>query len=105
MAEETQVSVVDDPGREAYLVEVDGEAAGHLAYRRVPDRTVFLHTEIDPSFEGRGIGSQLIRAALAGERAQGRMIEPRCPFVAAYIRRHPEEGDLVPERYQGQLEG
>jgi predicted GNAT family acetyltransferase len=104
MGDETQVTVTEDPEREAYLVEVDGEPAGLLAYRRVPDRTVFLHTEVDDRFGGRGIGSQLIRAALDGERAQGHQVEPRCPFVAAFIRRHPEDADLVPDRYRSLLD-
>jgi predicted GNAT family acetyltransferase len=106
MGDETQVTVTvtEAPEREAYVVAVDGEPAGLLAYRRVPDRTVFLHTEVDDRFEGRGIGSQLIRAALDGERARGHQVEPRCPFVAAFIRRHPEDADLVPERYRALLD-
>lgn len=105
MTEQRQVSVVDNPDGERYEVEVDGERAGLATYRRVPDRTVFLHTEVDDRFEGQGIGSHLIRAALDGERARGQHVEPRCPFVARFIRRHPEYADLVPEKYRVLLDG
>jgi predicted GNAT family acetyltransferase len=104
MADDPQVSVSDESGHERYEVRVDGEKAGLVTYRRLPDRTVLLHTEIDERFEGRGLGSQLIRAALDGERERGQHVEPRCPFVARFITRHPEYGDLVPDAYRPLLE-
>jgi uncharacterized protein len=104
MARDQQVNVKDTPDRERYEASVDGDTAGFVTYRRVPDRTVLLHTEVDDRFEGQGIGSQLVRAVLDGERARGQRIEPRCPFIASFIRRHPEYADLVPDRYKVMLE-
>lgn len=60
----------------------------------------FSHTEVPASMEGRGVGSKLVKAALDHVRGLGVMVIPSCPFVAAYIRRHPEEVDLVPDRYR-----
>jgi predicted GNAT family acetyltransferase len=51
----------------------------------------FVHTEIDPAFEGRGLGSKLAAGALADVRAHGDRIAATCPFIAAYLKRHPEE--------------
>jgi predicted GNAT family acetyltransferase len=102
--EDVEVSVVDDPGGERYVVRVGDRAAGFVRYRRAPDRTVFTHTEVDGRFERRGLGSALVRAALDAERAQGHTVEPRCPFVAHFIRGHPDYADLVPETFRGQLE-
>jgi predicted GNAT family acetyltransferase len=56
---------------------------------------VFEHTEVPKSMEGRGIGSELVRQALAHVRKLGAKIKPVCPFTAAYVKRHPEEADLV----------
>ena len=53
------------------------------------------HTEIDPSVGGRGLGSALVRFALDDARARGLTVIPRCPFVAAFIVRHPEYEELV----------
>jgi predicted GNAT family acetyltransferase len=36
--------------------------------------------------------------ALADLRGRGLKIVPICPFVRAYLQRHPEYGDLVVER-------
>ena len=48
-------------------------------------------------FEGRGLGSQLVRSALADARRDGLAVLPFCPFVRSYIASHTEELDLVPE--------
>ena len=103
MADDEQMTVADVAERERYEAELDGELAGYVTYRRVPGHTVLLHTKVEGRFEGRGVGSALARAALDGERARGQQIEPQCPFVASFIRRHPEYEDLVPDDYRALL--
>jgi predicted GNAT family acetyltransferase len=49
---------------------------------------VLIHTETQPDFEGRGVGSALTRMALDAAREQDHMIVPLCPFVEGYIDRH-----------------
>ena len=55
----------------------------------------FIHTLVTKALEGRGIGSRLIAGALRDVRAKGLQLIAQCPFVAAYIERHPEERDLL----------
>jgi predicted GNAT family acetyltransferase len=104
VGDDERVTVVEDPLGGRYVAGIDGETVGVAEYRRKPDRTVFTHTEIDPGHEGRGVGSTLVRAALDAERAAGRSVEPRCPFVARWIGSHPDYADLVPDRYRSLLE-
>lgn len=91
----SQVTVRNDPEGEAYVIEVDGERAGKAEYRIVGGRVVFTHTEVDDSFSGRGLGSRLARFALDDVRRQDMKIVPRCPFIAAYVKRHPEYQEMV----------
>ncbi|WP_369054704.1 GNAT family N-acetyltransferase [Kineococcus terrestris] len=88
------VTVTDEPERKRYEAH-DGEVrAGFAAYALAGEMIVFTHTEVDPAFEGRGVGGALVRAALDDARARGLRVMPLCPFVEAWIRRHPDYADL-----------
>ncbi|HSN07023.1 MAG TPA: GNAT family N-acetyltransferase [Candidatus Angelobacter sp.] len=83
--------------RELSRVEarVDGAVAGFAAYRDSPGRRIFTHTEVDPAFEGQGVGGALARAALDRARADGVRVIPDCPFIRGWIDRHPAYAGLV----------
>lgn len=101
MAEPTATpTVLDNPDRSRYEVFLDGAPAGFAAYSRLPQGLVFTHTEVDPAFAGQGVGSALARGALEDVRARGLQATPRCPFIAAFIRRHREYVDLVDEAHR-----
>jgi predicted GNAT family acetyltransferase len=57
------------------------------------------HTEVPRALEGRGIAAAIVRAALAHAEANGLAVEPRCGYVRAYMRRHPETQRLLPEGF------
>jgi predicted GNAT family acetyltransferase len=99
------VEVRDNPSEHRFEIHDDGKLAGFARYVRRPGRIFFVHTEIDPAFEGRGLGSQLASAALDATRATGERIVPFCPFIANYVVRHPEYADLVDHELMAQLEG
>jgi uncharacterized protein len=98
------VRVVNNREVSRYEAYVGVELAGFSVYRIRPDAIVFTHTEIDDAFEGKGVGTALIRGALDDVRAQGASIVPLCPFVAAFIRRHDEFRDLISENYRREFD-
>jgi predicted GNAT family acetyltransferase len=55
----------------------------------------FLHTEVPPELGRKGIGSRLIKGVLDQVRADGLTVIPRCPFVKAYIDKHPDYASLL----------
>ena len=71
------------------------ELVGEIRYRIEPGAIVLVHTDVAPSAEGQGIGSRLVAGALDDIRSRGLRVVPVCPFVTAYLRRHPEQRDLV----------
>ena len=89
------MTVTDRPAELRYEIEVDGELAGFLLYRREPGVLELVHTDVDPKWEGKGVGAALVKGALDDVRARGLKVRPFCPFVRAYLRRHPEYEDLV----------
>ena len=90
-----EISVRDNEQELRYEIVVDGETAGIIRYRRQPGAVVLVHTEIEPRFEGHGLGGRLVQGALDDIRADGLLVVPVCPFVRAYLERHHEYDDLV----------
>ena len=90
------VELTRDDEQKRYTASVEGRVAALAEFIPTAELVVFTHTETDPSFEGQGVASELVRWALDDVRARGRAVLPLCPFVKAYIGKHPDEyGDLV----------
>jgi uncharacterized protein len=85
------VEVRDNRDETRYEIRVDGQVAGFAQYRLGEDSITFTHTEIYPAHEGAGLGSRLARAALEDVKARKLSVVPLCPFIAAYISRHPDD--------------
>jgi hypothetical protein len=103
VAEPQAITVEDDPAGERYVLMVDGQLAGSAYYEADGSRRTFIHTEVDPEFEGHGLGGRLAAAALADVRERGFTAVPLCPFIASWLRRHPDQLDVVEEPYRTQL--
>jgi predicted GNAT family acetyltransferase len=87
-ATELAARVVDHRAAHQFELVVDGQTAV-LIYERKPDSLVLVHTEVPPSLRGRHIADILAKAALDAADAEGLSAVPVCPFVKAYLRRHP----------------
>jgi uncharacterized protein len=97
MSPEPSIAIGDNAEDQRYEIRVDGELAGFAPYKARAGQIALNHTEVDDRFEGRGLASKLIAFALDDARERGLAVLPFCPFVKAYIQRHPEYVDLVPE--------
>ena len=91
------VTVADNPAMRRYEARVDGDLAGYTEYHLSGDLIVFPHTEVDPDFGGRGVGTALAKGALDDVRANrpGFAVVPECDFIKTYIERHPDYADLL----------
>jgi uncharacterized protein len=90
-----EVLVRDEPELSRYEARVGQQLAGFADYHRQPGLVTVLHTEIDRVFEGRGVGSALVRGMLDDIRREDAKVLAVCPFVKAFLQRHPEYADLV----------
>jgi predicted GNAT family acetyltransferase len=86
--------VVNNKAQHRYELTVDGHLAA--TYYKIADGVItFIHTEVSPELGGQGVGSKLVKGALDQVRADGLKVIPECPFVKAYIEKHPEYADLL----------
>ena len=90
-----KVVVRDNAEQSRYEAYVGSALAGFATYHSQPGLVTVLHTEIKSAFEGQGIGSELVLRMLDEIRAKGARVLPVCPFVLAFLQRHPQYADLV----------
>ena len=92
---EPPVLVTDNSSASRYEIRVGDQLAGFADYHTEPDRIIVTHTEIDPTFKGRGFGNRLAAGTLDDLRRRHVAVTPQCPFIAKYIDEHPDYADLV----------
>jgi predicted GNAT family acetyltransferase len=86
--------VVNNKADHRYELAVEGHIAA--TYYAVADGVItFIHTEVPPELGGKGVGSKLIAGALDQVRSEGLKVIAQCPFVKAYIDKHPDYADLL----------
>jgi uncharacterized protein len=90
--------VVHNPEQSRFEIVEDGHTA-ELVYRLKPGKIALVHTGVPPELEGRGFAKELAVAGLEYARQQGLKVIPLCPFVASYVKRHPEYLDLIDPHY------
>ena len=90
-------SVIDNGEEQRFELAVE-ERVAFIDYQLRNDAIVMAHTEVPEELEGQGIGSALVQGALDLARQRHVNVVPSCPFVSAYIRRHPDYLDLVSEQ-------
>jgi uncharacterized protein len=85
---DTTPAVTRNDAKSRYEIRIGDTVAGFAAFRSHPGRVEFTHTVVDPDFEGQGLGSTLVRDALADASTREETIVPFCPFVSAWLKRH-----------------
>ena len=97
-------TVVNNSARNRFEIELgDGEFA-FAAYNLLPGAIRFYHTVVPESHGGQGLGTALIKAGLGAARERGLKVIPVCPFFRAFLKKHPEEQDLVDPEHRRLLD-
>ena len=88
------VEVTNNTEAHRFEVNLDGETA-FAEYRLKPGQIILPHTVVPPAFEGKGVAGALARYAFGYARAEGLKVIPTCPFMSAWVKKHPEQQDIV----------
>jgi len=74
----------------------DGEIAGEMTYTRVgKDKMIIDHTEVNPTFKGKGVGFKLVKHAVEFARENEVKIIPLCPFARSVFDRTEAFRDVL----------
>lgn len=83
------IEVHNNPEEKRFEVAL-GDKIAMVEYMIAGQNIVFTHTEVPPEFEGKGIASKMARVALEYAKTEGYKVQALCPYIAAYVQRHPE---------------
>lgn len=90
------LTVTHEPDADRYVAHEKGELRGVVVYASAPGVLRLIHVEVPPFQRNRGIGGEVVQAVLDHLRTHSTdRIVPSCPFVVAWMRRHPEYADLT----------
>ncbi|WP_314428390.1 GNAT family N-acetyltransferase [uncultured Microbacterium sp.] len=88
----TDITVTRNDDESRYEIRTDGNLAGYAEYQLRPGAIRFIHTELDPAFQGQGLAGILAERALTDAAASGDAIVPLCPYIAKYLTTHEIPG-------------
>ncbi len=71
-----------------------GEKLAIIEYMRTGNNIIYTHTEVPEEFEGHGIAGKMAHHVMEYAKNEGLKVQPLCPFVKAYVNRHPEYQDI-----------
>lgn len=98
-----EVEVRNNEEAQQYEAEVNGDLA-FIRYERRDNSIIFIHTQVPEALEGHGIAAKMAKTALDDARARHLAVIPLCPYVASYIRRHPDYAGMVPAEYRARIQ-
>ena len=102
--EDSEAIVRDNPERHQFEIDLGDGHFAYAKYNLLPGAIRFYHTVVPESHGGQGLGTALIHAGLAAARERNLRVIPICPFFAAYLKKHPEEQDIVDPAHRNLIE-
>lgn len=95
----TPLNIINNEQQQQFQLMVDGEMAS-LEYRLYKGDMALMHTEVPEKLSGKGIASALAEYALKYAREHKLPVMVYCPFVASWLKKHPEYRDVLDPKYR-----
>jgi predicted GNAT family acetyltransferase len=94
--------IVDNAAEHLFEVRL-GDDVAFAEYRLKPGQIVLPHTVVPDAFAGKGVASALAVHAFGYAREHGLKVIPTCPFMSAWVKKHPEAQDVVDPSCRAEL--
>lgn len=95
--------IVDNRALSRFELHAEGEIA-FILYSRSPSSIRLIHTEVPHALRGKGVGSKLVSGVLRLAHQEKLNVVPACPFVAQYVKRHPEHATIIDPQHRWMIE-
>lgn len=82
---------LDDNGKGAFVIEKGGERSAEMVFGITGNQLTVFHTEVAEEHKGKGVAGQLLSKMVAYAREKKLTVIPRCAYVHAQFKRHPEQ--------------
>ncbi|OAD92219.1 acetyltransferase [Aequorivita soesokkakensis] len=94
-----EVKIKENKEKKRFEAEVENKLA-LIEYIRAEDKMYLTHTEVPSELEGKGIASSMAKQVLQQIKDENLKLVPLCPFIASYVKRHPEWKEILAEGYK-----
>lgn len=79
-----------------FIATFDGNKAGEMTYSWAgADKIIIDHTEVEPAYNGKGVGKEMVYKAVEFARENNLKIIPLCPFATATFKKNEEIRDVL----------
>ncbi|WP_334127273.1 GNAT family N-acetyltransferase [Empedobacter brevis] len=92
------LQVIKNESTLRFELDVDGFIA-FIDYKQDADIIKLIHTEVPDELGGRGVASALVEKTLVYLEEHHNSLFPYCPYVFAYIKKHPEWKRIVDPKF------
>lgn len=80
----------EENGHGKFMVNEAGQEVARIEFRLNDKIMTVLHTEVDPSVEGKGFAKLMLSSLTDYARTNGLKVKPLCPFVYGQFKKLPE---------------
>ncbi len=91
-----QVQRQESGEKGSFYIKENGQKLALMTYKKSGENEITIdHTEVDEAMQGKGLGKQMVSAAVEYARENDIKIVPVCPFVKEIIDETPEYQDVL----------
>lgn len=91
-----EVKQNNDDKHGSFEAFIDGSRTGMMTYTWAgEERFIIDHTEVEEAYNGKGVGKEMLLAAVDFARKNGKKIIPLCPFAKASFQKSEELQDVL----------
>lgn len=94
------IPLVKNEDKKRFEMEIDGHFA-FIDYKVYGSQMALVHTETEPELSGKGAAAAVVKKTLQYFDDNDIPLLPFCPYVLAYIKRHPEWKRVVSPKFKG----